>query len=114
MGESEDQECLAEREGFEPPIPVKVYTLSKRAPSATRPSLPRSRCEFHYIGSWWRHCPLCWGPRCGILPCSILKKLAMIKRLAMAAWLVLSTLCLGQNDSRPRAREVGIKVGVLP
>src|SRR5215510_10882113 len=41
-------------------------------------------------------------------------KVAMIKRLAIAAWLVLSTLCLGQNDSRPRAREVGIKVGVLP
>jgi hypothetical protein len=30
---------LAERQGFEPWIPVKVYTLSKRAPSATRPSL---------------------------------------------------------------------------
>ena len=42
------------------------------------------------------------------------KEVAMIKRLAIAAWLVLSTLCLGQNDSRPRAREVGIKVGVLP
>jgi hypothetical protein len=32
-------EMLAERQGFEPWIPVKVYTLSKRAPSATRPSL---------------------------------------------------------------------------
>ena len=32
---------LAERVGFEPTIPVKVYTLSKRAPSATRPSLRR-------------------------------------------------------------------------
>ena len=32
-------EMLAERVGFEPTIPVKVYTLSKRAPSATRPSL---------------------------------------------------------------------------
>src|SRR5215475_13244551 len=31
--------ALAERVGFEPTIPVKVYTLSKRAPSATRPSL---------------------------------------------------------------------------
>ncbi len=30
---------LAEREGFEPPIPVKVYSLSRRAPSTTRPSL---------------------------------------------------------------------------
>jgi hypothetical protein len=33
---------LAERVGFEPTIPVKVYTLSKRAPSATRPSLRRA------------------------------------------------------------------------
>ncbi len=38
---------MAEREGFEPPIPVKVYTLSRRAPSATRPSL-RTR-EFFTI-----------------------------------------------------------------
>jgi hypothetical protein len=39
---------LAERVGFEPTIPVKVYTLSKRAPSATRPSL-RERHN-HYSG----------------------------------------------------------------
>ena len=30
---------LAEREGFEPSIPFRVYTLSKRAPSAARPPL---------------------------------------------------------------------------
>src|SRR5437660_410199 len=42
-------EVLAERQGFEPWIPVKVYTLSKRAPSATRPSLRR---EF-------AHWPIC-------------------------------------------------------
>jgi hypothetical protein len=30
---------LAEREGFEPSEPFTVHTLSKRAPSATRPSL---------------------------------------------------------------------------
>src|SRR5215471_11981252 len=30
---------MAEREGFEPSIRFPVYTLSKRAPSATRPSL---------------------------------------------------------------------------
>src|SRR5271165_5688168 len=30
---------MAERQGFEPWIPFRVYTLSKRAPSATRPSL---------------------------------------------------------------------------
>ena len=31
---------MAERKGFEPLIPLTVYTLSKRAPSTTRPSLP--------------------------------------------------------------------------
>ena len=31
--------CLAEREGFEPSIEFPLYTLSKRAPSTTRPSL---------------------------------------------------------------------------
>ena len=30
---------LAEREGFEPPIEFPLYTLSRRAPSTTRPSL---------------------------------------------------------------------------
>jgi hypothetical protein len=33
---------MAERVGFEPTIRFPVYTLSKRAPSATRPSLPWS------------------------------------------------------------------------
>ena len=30
---------MAERVGFEPTLPFRVNTLSKRAPSATRPSL---------------------------------------------------------------------------
>jgi hypothetical protein len=30
---------MAERQGFEPWIEFPLYTLSKRAPSATRPSL---------------------------------------------------------------------------
>ena len=30
---------LAEREGFEPSIRFPIYTLSKRAPSTTRPPL---------------------------------------------------------------------------
>ena len=30
---------MAEREGFEPPIEFPLYTLSRRAPSTTRPSL---------------------------------------------------------------------------
>ena len=34
-------ETLAERGGFEPPIEFPLYTLSKRAPSTTRPSLQR-------------------------------------------------------------------------
>jgi|SRR5580700_5798355 hypothetical protein len=34
-------ESMAERVGFEPTLPFRVNTLSKRAPSATRPSLPR-------------------------------------------------------------------------
>src|SRR6266700_4432999 len=42
-------EELAEREGFEPPIPVKVYTLSRRAPSATRPSLRAHQFHFYFI-----------------------------------------------------------------
>ena len=37
---------MAERVGFEPTLPFRVNTLSKRAPSATRPSLRamRSNC----------------------------------------------------------------------
>jgi hypothetical protein len=34
-------EIMAERVGFEPTLPFRVNTLSKRAPSATRPSLRR-------------------------------------------------------------------------
>src|ERR1017187_10635744 len=34
---------MAERVGFEPTLPFRVNTLSKRAPSATRPSLRRIR-----------------------------------------------------------------------
>src|SRR3954453_2091162 len=36
---------MAERVGFEPTLPFRVNTLSKRAPSATRPSLRRHRWE---------------------------------------------------------------------
>ncbi len=34
-----DNSIMAEREGFEPSIEFPLYTLSKRAPSTTRPSL---------------------------------------------------------------------------
>ncbi|SPF47572.1 hypothetical protein SBA1_750031 [Candidatus Sulfotelmatobacter kueseliae] len=36
---------LAERVGFEPTLPFRVNTLSKRAPSATRPSLRQDTRE---------------------------------------------------------------------
>src|SRR5690606_15019784 len=35
------QGCVAEGGGFEPPIRFPVYTLSRRAPSTTRPPLRR-------------------------------------------------------------------------
>ena len=34
---------MAERKGFEPSIPVKVYALSRGAPSTTRPPLQRGK-----------------------------------------------------------------------
>jgi hypothetical protein len=34
---------MAEREGFEPTIPLRVLTLSRRAPSTTQPSLREGR-----------------------------------------------------------------------
>ena len=63
---------MAERVGFEPTLPFRVNTLSKRAPSATRPSLRRfsrkvrvyhsqvaanghacrSRVRFDFIANW--------------------------------------------------------------
>jgi hypothetical protein len=36
---------LAERVGFEPTLEFPLNTLSKRAPSATRPSLPRIKAS---------------------------------------------------------------------
>ena len=52
---------LAEREGFEPPIPVKVYTLSRRAPSATRPSLRAT--DFIFILAGKLGCTVFPAPR---------------------------------------------------
>ena len=34
---------MAEREGFEPSMSVNPYALSRGAPSASRPSLPKTR-----------------------------------------------------------------------
>jgi hypothetical protein len=38
-------ENLAEREGFEPPIPVKVCPLSRRIVSTTHAPLRRNSCQ---------------------------------------------------------------------
>ena len=42
---------LAEGVGFEPTIRFPVYTLSKRAPSATRPSLQRKTVAHYSDGA---------------------------------------------------------------
>ena len=47
---------LAEREGFEPPIPFRVCALSRRVPSATRPSLRVRRGNFILAGRYGGHC----------------------------------------------------------
>ena len=39
---------MAERKGFEPLIPLTVYTLSKRAPSTTRPPLLFIKKNYYY------------------------------------------------------------------
>ena len=40
---------LAERKGFEPLIPLTVYTLSKRAPSTARPPLQLVNKFFKFL-----------------------------------------------------------------
>jgi hypothetical protein len=45
--ESVLRKTLAERVGFEPTIRFPVYTLSKRAPSATRPPLRARRAQYN-------------------------------------------------------------------
>ena len=56
---------MAERVGFEPTLPFRVNTLSKRAPSATRPSLRGSMQYLENVSTntlrWHRHA-LNWLP----------------------------------------------------
>ena len=40
---------MAERMGFEPMKGLLLYTLSKRAPSTTRPPLPKSLERYYYF-----------------------------------------------------------------
>ncbi len=40
---------MAERMGFEPMKELPLYTLSKRAPSTTRPPLQRDNSELKFI-----------------------------------------------------------------
>ena len=52
---------MAESEGFEPSIRFPVYTLSRGAPSATRPALLNSNCypvTSFIPASTWRTCAL--------------------------------------------------------
>src|SRR5579871_4796800 len=48
---------MAERQGFEPWIEFPLYTLSKRAPSATRPSLRFEDATQAHV-----HCNVCVAP----------------------------------------------------
>ena len=50
-------DCVAERVGFEPTLPFRVNTLSKRAPSATRPSLRRKIWEGRQLFQGYRIAP---------------------------------------------------------
>ena len=55
---------MAESEGFEPSIRFPVYTLSRGAPSATRPALLNSNCypvTSFILASTWRTCALLRG-----------------------------------------------------
>lgn len=56
---------VAERQGFEPWIPFRAYSLSRRAPSTTRPSLRTGRFCVWFLGGVIR-----WGlfleMECGI------------------------------------------------
>ena len=54
---------MAERQGFEPWIEFPLYTLSKRAPSATRPSLRFEDATQAHV-----HCNVCVAPEPGSTP----------------------------------------------
>jgi hypothetical protein len=69
---------LAERVGFEPTLEFPLNTLSKRAPSATRPSL---RLPIHY--SEWRRNTAEGGRLCHTILRTSLRR--DIRRLATAA-----------------------------
>lgn len=54
-------DCLAEREGFEPPIPVKVWPLSRRLVSTTHAPLRAVKnhgCVFILSGSPYKQAPV--------------------------------------------------------
>jgi site-specific DNA recombinase len=52
-------EVMAEKKGFEPSIPFPVYSLSRGAPSTTRPPL---RSRFHYAAELAIARPFCFSP----------------------------------------------------
>ena len=61
---------LAEREGFEPSLEFPLNTLSKRAPSTTRPSL-----QPFYVTSF------CYGRRLGELKLASQAEEAFVRKL---------------------------------
>jgi hypothetical protein len=47
---------MAESEGFEPPIPVKVCRFSRPVPSTTRPTLRGGRYQYYIISAGLSRC----------------------------------------------------------
>src|SRR5581483_10183678 len=77
---AETGDSLAERVGFEPTIRFHVYTLSKRAPSATRPSLREvsfdGRLTYSARAVSWKIVPVRFSSSSASLAHTLLARLA--------------------------------------
>ena len=69
-GEKPIHKKMAESEGFEPSIRFPVYTLSRGAPSATRPALPYS--SYFLVNEHYAHISMAHvRVTPGVLPCAL-------------------------------------------
>src|SRR5271154_1617647 len=90
-------ESLAERVGFEPTLPFRVNTLSKRAPSATRPSLRRKL----------RKKKTCFGKAfdCRVSEARLLGLILILWVMGAPAQIGNAQKCRGSSSERPRVRK---------
>src|SRR5271154_6190251 len=88
---------LAERVGFEPTLPFRVNTLSKRAPSATRPSLRRKL----------RKKKTCFGKAfdCRVSEARLLGLILILWVMGAPAQIGNAQKCRGSSSERPRVRK---------